>query len=391
MGKISFKRLRQQPHHGRERQRFLNIIYFIDSNRTRSFKIPLRTAYWAGGLAAFVVLWSCFGTGVLVRESWLASQNANKTRYLLDALFQYQTRYDEVYEKAYTKDSSEPKIAAQDKNSQTTRKASTQSLAAKTLPEGKGELPAQAASNAADPEFPINLEGVKSRLRGNELQVSFDIRNNMKPSLATGNLWGVAKFVADLDQAVSYISSPINVPLDENGEAPEFRGGYAFSIRYFKARTMSFFAPSGVKGSFSEVRILLANDQGFKTSINIPINVRSNDKSNEGNAQIEQRILSRQVTPTAQDTATLPESYKANGSQTEGGNSLDAMPKRVKKSLTRPAETTNTNGTQSEPVKVSPASAPSAPSSIPKINGDALDSIDEDHPIDDEQVEENGN
>lgn len=379
MGMSFFKK---KPEQTRERQRFINIIYFIDSNRTRFFKVPLMTAYWAAGLAIFLVLWSCFGTGLLIRESWLAREGSGKTRLLLDALFQYQTRYDEVYEKAYAKDAVDQKIA-------TLTKKKKQSLAAKTLPEGSAKPDKQAASDQGATEFPISLENVKSRLRENELQVSFDIRNNTKPNLASGNLWGVAKFVSDADQSISYISSPMNVPMNAKGESPDYKGGYAFSIRYFKARTISFFTPADAKGAFREVRIYLANDQGYKTSIDIPIEAQIN-KVREPRIKVEPKAISKKVEPATAMPTTQPEPSKSNTTQTEAGNSLDAAPNRAKKSLTKSAETTNTNGNQSEPGKVSPASTPSAVP-ITQTMGGALDSIDEDHPIDDEQVEENGN
>ncbi len=381
MGMISLERFRQKNNQSRDRQRFLNIIYFVDANRTRSFKVPLKTAYWVGGFALSIVIWSSLGTGLLMREVWLSSENMKKSRYLLEAIFQYQARYDDVYEKAYPKDTGEH-LAQEKGKPNSSKDPGVKSLSAKTLLPGTQGEAAPIETNASA-DSPIALENVKSRLRNNELQVSFDIRNNTKPSLAAGTLWGVAKFIADADQSVTYVTSPGNVPLNANGEAPGYRGGYNFSIRYFKARTISFLTPPGVKGSFVDVRIFLANDQGFQTNISFPINGRAN-KIEDMNPKIEQKIISKQIdSPSNQN--------RSNTAPAEDANASDPGIKRPKNSLTKPAETTNTSGKQSEPVKVSPASAPIAPASLPQVNQEMLDSMDEDHPVDDEQVEENGN
>ena len=83
------------------RKRLLNIIYFIDSKRTRTLQISLKTAGLSVGILAVMIVWSLVASGLLVNELLVNNHLRDHTRRLLSNIFNYQTRYDNVYERAY--------------------------------------------------------------------------------------------------------------------------------------------------------------------------------------------------------------------------------------------------------------------------------------------------
>jgi hypothetical protein len=87
------------PKKGRKRR--LNVIYFVDSARTRSFSVPIgRLNVLLFGFLALLT-WSVASVALLV---WLGQDRREVSERLHTALatiFEYEQRNDQVYEMAY--------------------------------------------------------------------------------------------------------------------------------------------------------------------------------------------------------------------------------------------------------------------------------------------------
>ncbi|MFW7382013.1 MAG: hypothetical protein ACOH5I_24620 [Oligoflexus sp.] len=94
-----------------ERARFLNVIYFIDSNRTHTFQLKLKWSLAIAATVASLILWSFMSTFLLIHESRESTSKSQRIRGLLATIFNYQTRYDHVYERSYPEEANQDDIA----------------------------------------------------------------------------------------------------------------------------------------------------------------------------------------------------------------------------------------------------------------------------------------
>lgn len=83
------------------RKKTLNIIYFVDSSRTRSLKIPLGRAQLTLFLALGTMVWAV-GSAMLLAQAHKDNDGLTRSlRASMATVFEYETRYDGVYEIAY--------------------------------------------------------------------------------------------------------------------------------------------------------------------------------------------------------------------------------------------------------------------------------------------------
>src|SRR5262245_5829204 len=83
------------------RQKELNIIYFIDAKKTKTVRISLRNFYYLLGVFVVFCVWSVASLGLtfhLMSKNKNAEDNVQK---LLSDIFNYQVKYEDVYQKAY--------------------------------------------------------------------------------------------------------------------------------------------------------------------------------------------------------------------------------------------------------------------------------------------------
>lgn len=83
------------------RKRKLNLIYFVDSARTKSLAIPLLQLKILGAMLFLLVAWSIASTAAI---GWLLVEKtdlAHRLQASLATVFDYESRYDGVYDIAY--------------------------------------------------------------------------------------------------------------------------------------------------------------------------------------------------------------------------------------------------------------------------------------------------
>ncbi len=86
-----------------DRTKFLNVIYFVDSQRTHAFKISISSSILAIMSISLIVCWSIISTALLINQAIDSQQKSEKIQSLLSTIFSYETKHDLVYEKTYPK------------------------------------------------------------------------------------------------------------------------------------------------------------------------------------------------------------------------------------------------------------------------------------------------
>ena len=200
----------------------------------------------------------------------------------VSTVFEYQSRYDEVYEVAYP--SQHPSLPK------------TESIAAAAILEPKilGEShvlndPTSAevgvrledgdkihsftklTGTAHDRKWPIEVEDVSIHRDGEDLEVTFAIRNRNSPTRIDGYIWGVVR-IKDEHGRRKFIVSPQSINLEESGKIASSNQGAWFSIRYHKTKSLFFSLPEHWTGHLEGVEIGMQNTEGEvgKIKVNLP-------------------------------------------------------------------------------------------------------------------------
>jgi len=286
------------------RKRRLNVIYFVDAAKTRSFSMPLGRLNLVLVLVAALVVWSGTSAVALV---WLAKDRwnaAERVRAALATIFEYETRHDHVYDVAYPSGSkaARPSVASEGAAKGEAPKAHGESpvssgssatstaLAAKAAPpaaapkEQAAEVVAPQAApivaSAAAPSDPevgavaINVSNPVLEAGPNSIELRFDLTSK-DGKLAEGYLWAVAEFRNDADGKTQYIGAPASIEPGENGEPAHPQRSAIFSIRRQKKKSFSFKLAKGQTGTFTSVKIGVMDKSGQKrTTYNVPVDIK---------------------------------------------------------------------------------------------------------------------
>ncbi len=292
-----------------ERKRFLNIIYFIDSNRTRTLKFSIRTSYLTIGTLILLVSWSMIASLLLLREHGLNTEQRARSRNLLSVIFGYQTRYDQVYEKAYpnngtpllaTAESPDPapKLAVnvyQEGQNDTEAhvdlpsESNTAKLTAITMAaRAKAAIPpAPAEVTAPDPkeraianileklqpaEPPIAVENFSSAIHENTLTIRFALKNTNKGNKATGRVTAQARYFEDGKEGTWLPTQEISSEEQtDTGDQDDPSSDQHFNIRYYKNKVFHFTNATKSAGLFTAVRITVKDEQGRAKDFTFPL------------------------------------------------------------------------------------------------------------------------
>ncbi len=266
-----------------ERVRFLNVIYFVDSHRTRSLKFTLKTAAFSVTLLLALLSWSFIASGLLYREYSINSELRVHSRKLLGAIFTYQTRYDEVYELAYPGDhqslaakssvSNEDKALKTEDNDldgldtsdapsiKTGENMAAVSQASEATPKEKvvSHAPRPAETKA---EVPIAIENFSEEMQDSTLIVRFALKNLATPNKTSGRVNAQASFTDDNKQVTAIEMRPGEADDDQGSEGADPSSDQHFNIRYYKNKVFRFDPPEGVKGEFTAVVVTLKDEKG---------------------------------------------------------------------------------------------------------------------------------
>ncbi|MGE0171736.1 MAG: hypothetical protein AB7T49_03090 [Oligoflexales bacterium] len=271
------------------------MIYFIDSDKTRSFKLPLKIAYTFVAFALFLALWLFTSLTLLYVDQRTIGSDKTHIQNLLGVIFQYQTRYDEIFEIAYeglsspaatstsVAETGKPKPAApQAREKPAETKEPVKTVAEKPATEAPrtvAETSQPETEEEAQPEkeaFAVQVENMKEQVIQDELKVSFAIRNTDSTQKASGFIWGVAKIEKE-DGQTAFLTSPTSVNVDEKGDVKNVSQAYKFSIKFYKGKTLTFALPP-VNGVVKEISVFVSDNDGQeKKGETLPVNIAFTD------------------------------------------------------------------------------------------------------------------
>ena len=302
----------------------LNVIYFVDANKTRSLKISLRSAIILLIFLALVMLWSLSSLLVLTRQMKAIHRNETRISSLLDIIFDYQCRYDHAFDRAYPQNQTHDKglpVAAEFSKKTSTVTSPPPHEPQKPRTEQIAQEPKETPKDASDENvisdlstqspqteearkvpgenFNVSVDALKVALFSNKLQVRFAMRNTDSPSQNEGYVMGVAKFETE-DGTTIYIPTPSNINVDPtNGSPNSMKLGYRFSIKYYKKRTMEFLSPAGKSGHFVSANIFTSHDNTPQGNFEIKI---PPDQSIESKADVTDKNSSSAEAPESEGT-----------------------------------------------------------------------------------------
>lgn len=303
------------------RKRTLSVIYFVDSARTRSFQIPLMRLNVVLFALLGMMTWSVASVFLIV---WLGKGQedlSTRLRQSLATVFEYETRYDDVYDVAYppaskTAPAQAQPVAAAPQGAKPAapqapstaelaekladgggidalKKAANQALAAKVAADkaaatkpapasmAKAEEPAGAdaepeTGKGAEPAVVVGNPVLESK--SNALQLDFDLTSKSTNDRVEGYIYAVAELTTDKGEKL-YIGAPSEIQVKEDGE-PRFPLKSAlFGIKRYKKKSFSFPLEPGRTGIVTRVKIGVMDRSGSsKSTYNVPVEIRVGDK-----------------------------------------------------------------------------------------------------------------
>ena len=302
----------------RQRTRYLNIVYFIESARSHTIRINLAHARWAVGAAILVFSWAIASIFWITTLRYQISAARSRLETSLTTIFDYQIKNDRVFEIAYpadatnsyysesaqlasnnpvsdkTKDKTEAKPlrnpdSAQDiqhgksseKNPPTAANLETEHSPEKitdkpvtninnSVPSAATVAPVIDNSNATTSKR-IDVKNAKLSKSGAKYSLVFDI-NNLSKQKAEGYIWTVASFASSSGQT-AVTASPDHTKIDPaTGDIASVKSAYRFSIQRFKNKTFDFQTPAGKDWALSTLKIHYTDLSGAKKeTIEIPV------------------------------------------------------------------------------------------------------------------------
>lgn len=286
-------------------KRQLSIIYFVDSSKTRTIKLPLGRVTVVLLILSAGIVWSAASAYLLDKAYTEQVDLTQKLRTSLATVFEYEARYDAVYDAAYpsargiqpavqavAKKEAPPPVASALANIPSEEPSATEAEADAAGAAGEGAHAAAAKAQAAKtPEASLEPMPVSDTAAtggkgapvavgnpvieaGKEaLQVRFDLTNR-NGGRAEGHIWAVAEFKTDAGD-VSYIADPPDVGVKSDGDVKHPAQSSNFGIRRFKKMSFSFPVNKELNGTFTGIKIGVTDKSGAnRTTYNVPVEIR---------------------------------------------------------------------------------------------------------------------
>ena len=276
----------------------LSVIYFFDSKKTRSFSLSLSSVQIVILIVFGLFFWS--GLSVYLVDNYSKEQTMLKERLQasLDTIFEYQSRYDGVYELAYPRILRGPILSDVSRNEDLSKVADNSDETSTTVVDSEFSKQKDLSSTSdpssndklnnyekshnlvlsidkiekqSDKDWPVIVEDISYQKEHGDFELNFSIRNIKSPKRAEGYIWSVLTFV-DNEGHKSYISSPGGVMVDKNGKIVNPpKGANWYSIRYYKAKSFYFQIPEDMNGKLSEINIRMLDLEGKKSVYTLPM------------------------------------------------------------------------------------------------------------------------
>ena len=315
----------------------LNIIYYFDSQKTKSFRVSVPVAILGLTTLVGLFIWVIVSPFLIIEANQAMRKKDQKISRLLTSIFDYQTRYEGVFEKAYPPSQEYPLSSSNSEESLVQDKSSSDGLDVKATASTKSEQtindqekeqapmdkpsPESQAVKAEIPreEFAVHIEKPKARLYGDTLEVDLSLKNLANPKKTGGWIAGVATFELENGDK-KLIATPEGNQLSTAGRPENLKHTISFSIRYYKAKRLIFKKPSS-PGKFVKLEIYAGKGRDIEKTFSFPLDLKvasplpkENDKPEVPVEKANQDALS----PSDQDSNsnTIENENGANNSPT---------------------------------------------------------------------------
>ena len=271
-----------------QRGRHLNIVYFVESARTHSIRISLAQARWILAISTGVVLWA------MISIVWIASLDSilGQTRgYLQTALsniFEYQVKYDHVFDAAYPEEetpgyyaegshlsSNNPvieeasakqasKVGFVQKAAEAIPVAPVQAAVASEVgatPKPQDVVVPPAAALPSGVNDKLLLTHIKLSQRGHNLTMVFDVTNSNQKKKAEGYIWAVLE-LPSIEGKSTFVGAPEHARFDSVGKIINPSSAYRFSIQRFKKKDFQFKISSNDRVKIASAKIYYSSLSG---------------------------------------------------------------------------------------------------------------------------------
>lgn len=282
------------------RERHLNVVYFIDSSRTHSIRINLVYARWLLAGAVGLTLWSLLSLAWIVSLGSVLKTTRDQLSSALGSVFDYQVKYDKVFDKAYpdaalqgyyAEGSHLPANNPLTPEERVAEKApsdaspSKETVAAQAVT--KDAASAIAAVPAAAPVTPANTAMTKTsdttatssdkqdgkfgsldiqkatlaKASDGKLNLAFDMTNRETKNKAEGYVWAIMSLHL-ADGTTKNLVAPPTARLNSAGVVENPMSAYRFSIQRYKKKDFSFSTPAGDGWSVASIKIVYSDPTG---------------------------------------------------------------------------------------------------------------------------------
>jgi hypothetical protein len=293
----------------------LNIVYFIDSAKTRSFSVSLKKVYIIAGFLAAMSLWSLGSIFIFV----FLAQNAFETETELQStrrlLFEYQVQHDRVFEKAYPlnenvalkfreKSPNDFLASSLSPNNQETSPIlpkglmaiveSDKSTITEEPPLEETNVPTAKKSPIDQKNSPNSMGRKKSTKeissslldqivlenqvlikQGKIINLSVDMMNRDQNKKIEGYLWVIAEYTYINGEKI-FVNSPESVEMAPNGKGPKNpQQSSSFAIKRFKRKSFHFKLPKDDPGELTKLTLGIVDKLGIdQREIPLTINMQ---------------------------------------------------------------------------------------------------------------------
>ena len=314
------------PH---QRDRYLNIVYFVDSARTRSIRITLAQARWLLAGATGVSLWALLSVGWILSLDQILTKTRAHLATALSNIFDYQVKYDHIFDAAYPDDATQGYYAEGSllpANNPTTEAAPQQATKpTNTMPEvsqpqaqlvqssrdqaitgatttqvPSAALPTQSpATNGTAPT--LTMTHFKLTSQANKFLLIFDINNFNQRKKAEGYIWAVIT-LTNPDGTQQFLGAPDHAKFDKDGKITQTTSAYRFSIQRFKKKDFEFRAPHASSSKVLSAKVYFSDVSGNdQHSVDVPV---------ESDPQAMKSIPSNEGVPSTQEDVAPTEGTK---------------------------------------------------------------------------------
>ncbi|MBI2602659.1 MAG: hypothetical protein HYW48_06360 [Deltaproteobacteria bacterium] len=243
--------------------RFLNIIYFVDDSKTHSFKISLKWLNMVLVFTGFIFLWSLFATFALLGTFNSYNVTLDKLKFSLETIFEYQSKYDSVYELAYPSDKGSDTQLAEVAPAPHSESEEVDSHI--EFGDADGSIVVKTDAN----NWPVDIENPVVMRDKSNVELNFAIKNKISPQKTEGFIWAVAVW-KDTEGKKHFLGSPQGIKINKQGLVIDaWKNANTYSIRQYTDKNFGFKVPESATGFLNSIEIWMMDKAGKTAKFDI--------------------------------------------------------------------------------------------------------------------------